>query len=127
NVDRVAQAPPRPKGGRMSAPLTAVELFAGAGGLALGTEKAGFKHALLAERDRAACATLRLNRPGWTVKEGDARDVDFTGYRGVDLIAGGPPCQSFSAASRARRGSTRRRLLREHDPRNMFPAAVQAI
>ncbi len=107
----------------MSPPLTAVELFAGAGGLALGTERAGFRHALLAEWDHDACETLRQNPeyPEWRdlVVEGDVRDVDFTAYRGVDLIAGGPPCQSFST------GRGGRRLGRAE--LNMFPAAVQAI
>ena len=106
----------------MSAPLTAVDLFAGAGGLALGTERAGFRHALLAEWDHDACETLRLNpeHPEWrdVVVEGDVRDVDFTAYRGVDLIAGGPPCQSFSMAGRRKLGKA---------ALNMFPAAVQAI
>ncbi len=88
----------------MSAPLTAVELFAGPGGLALGTERAGFRHLALVEWDRDACATLRANRPGWPVIEGDVRDVDFARHLGVDLVAGGPPCQSFSSAG-ARGGS----------------------
>jgi len=103
----------------MTAPLTAIELFAGGGGLALGTEEAGFQHPALIEWDRDACATLR-QRPEWrgVVVEGDVRDVDFTAYRGVDLIAGGPPCQSFSTAGKRKLGAA---------ALNMFPAAVQAI
>ena len=80
---------------------TSVELFAGAGGLALGMEKAGFKHVLLNEMDKAACQTLRLNRPGWNVLQGDVHRVDFTPLRGkVDLLTGGFPCQAFSYAGK---------------------------
>ncbi len=50
-----------------------IELFAGAGGLALGMEKAGIQHALLNEIDKYACATLKHNRPEWNVLEGDVR------------------------------------------------------
>lgn len=78
-----------------------IELFAGAGGLALGMEKAGFKHVLLNEFDSHACNTLRLNRPEWNVVEGDVADVDFTPWRGrVDFISGGFPCQAFSYAGK---------------------------
>lgn len=78
---------------------TSVELFAGAGGLALGFEKAGFKHLLLNEVDKHACATLRHNRPDWPVLEQDVQQVDFSKYRGqVDLVSGGFPCQAFSYA-----------------------------
>ncbi|HRN04941.1 MAG TPA: DNA cytosine methyltransferase, partial [Muribaculaceae bacterium] len=55
---------------------TSVELFAGAGGLALGLEKAGFKHILLNEYDHNACETLRTNRPQWNVVESDIHDLD---------------------------------------------------
>src|SRR3989339_33541 len=56
------------KNTRMS-PYTAIELFAGAGGTALGMENAGIKHVLLNENDKHACETLRLNKPGWCVLE----------------------------------------------------------
>lgn len=80
---------------------TSVELFAGAGGLALGLSKAGFRHVLLNEFDSAACATLRANRPDWNVLEGDVHGIDFTPLRGkVDFLSGGFPCQAFSFAGK---------------------------
>jgi DNA (cytosine-5)-methyltransferase 1 len=76
-----------------------IELFAGAGGLALGLEKAGFNAILLNEIDKHACATLRQNRPHWNVLEGDISQIDFTPYWGnVDFVSGGFPCQTFSYA-----------------------------
>ena len=78
-----------------------VELFAGAGGLALGLEQAGFKSVLLNEKDKYACATLRANRPNWNVIEDDIENVDFTHLNGkVDLLTGGFPCQPFSYAGK---------------------------
>lgn len=78
-----------------------VELFAGGGGLALGMEKAGLKHILLNEFDKAACNTLRVNRPEWNVVEGDVRHIDFTPLRDkVDFLSGGFPCQAFSFAGK---------------------------
>ena len=44
-----------------------IELFAGAGGLALGIEKAGFETKALIEFDKAASDTLKCNRPNWNV------------------------------------------------------------
>lgn len=80
-----------------------IELFAGAGGLALGLEKAGFNAVLLNEVDKNACATLRHNRPHWKVTEDDIKNIDFTSYRGtVDFISGGFPCQAFSYAGNKR-------------------------
>lgn len=76
-----------------------MELFAGAGGLALGLEKAGFEVALLNELDRHAGATLKINRPYWNVAVGDVAEIDFTRYRNkIDLLSGGFPCQAFSYA-----------------------------
>jgi len=77
---------------------TCVELFAGAGGLAIGAERAGFKHLLLNEFNPNACATLRLNRPGWNVVEEDITKLSF--HEKPDVVFGGPPCQAFSMAGR---------------------------
>ncbi len=78
-----------------------VELFAGAGGLALGMEKAGFKSVLLNEFDKHACNTLRDNRPKWNVIEGDITNVNFTEYKDqIDILSGGFPCQAFSYAGK---------------------------
>jgi DNA (cytosine-5)-methyltransferase 1 len=78
-----------------------LELFAGAGGLAVGMEKAGLKCVALNEIDKFACNTLRRNRPHWNVLEGDIKDFDFTEYKDqVDLVTGGFPCQAFSYAGK---------------------------
>lgn len=78
-----------------------MELFAGAGGFALGLEKAGLKCALLNEIDKWACQTLRQNRPNWNVVEGDVREIDFTPYQGkIEVVTGGFPCQAFSYAGK---------------------------
>jgi DNA (cytosine-5)-methyltransferase 1 len=78
-----------------------LELFAGAGGLALGMEKAGLKCIALNEIDKWACQTLRNNRPNWKVLEGDIKNFDFSEYRNkVEVVTGGFPCQSFSYAGK---------------------------
>ena len=78
-----------------------IELFAGAGGLAIGLDKAGFKSIIHNEIDKHACNTLRKNRPDWDVVEGDISNVDFTPYRKqVDIVSGGFPCQAFSYAGK---------------------------
>lgn len=77
----------------------AIELFAGAGGLALGLENAGFTHVLLNEFDEHACNTLRKNRPLLNVVQGDVHNIDFSEYKGkIDFLSGGFPCQAFSYA-----------------------------
>lgn len=82
-------------------PYRLLELFAGAGGLAIGMEMAGFESVLLNEIDPAACKTLRRNRPGWNVVEGDIANLDFTPYREeIDIVSGGFPCQAFSYAGK---------------------------
>ncbi|NMW63483.1 DNA (cytosine-5-)-methyltransferase [Mobiluncus mulieris] len=88
---------PKPNG------FTSVDLFAGAGGTALGLENAGFRHVLLSELDKDAVATLRLNRPNWNVSAGDVASLDFRAFAGkVDLVEGGFPCQAFSYAGHSR-------------------------
>lgn len=85
-----------------------IELFAGAGGLALGIEKAGFDTIGLIEFDRDASETLRHNRPNWRVIHDDIANIsclDLEKYFSVkkgelDLLSGGAPCQSFSYAGK---------------------------
>ncbi|XQY90623.1 DNA (cytosine-5-)-methyltransferase [Metabacillus sp. HB246100] len=87
---------------------SAVELFAGAGGLALGLEEAGFHSKGLVELDKFACQTLRKNRPNWNVIEKDIIDVAEQGIKNfvdvpigeLDLLSGGYPCQAFSYAGK---------------------------
>ena len=99
--------------------LDVVEICAGAGGQALGLERAGFEHALAVELDSSACGTLRANRPAWKVAEGDVADRDLwrpEDYRGVALLAGGVPCPPFTVAGR-QLGAT--------DERDLFAWAVE--
>ena len=78
-----------------------IDLFAGAGGLSIGLEQAGFEHILLNEIDRDAVKTLRTNRPDWEVAFQDVKTLDLEEYKGsIDLISGGFPCQSFSHAGK---------------------------
>ncbi len=80
---------------------TVLELFAGAGGLAVGMEKAGLKCVALNEIDKWACNTLRNNRPNWNVLEGDIKTFSFTEFENkVDVVTGGFPCQAFSYAGK---------------------------
>lgn len=99
-------------------PPTVVEICAGAGGQALGLEQAGFDHAGLVEIDPHACATLRLNRPGWRVHQADIQTFDGGRYRGADVLAGGLPCPPFSVAGKK---------LGKADERNLFPAAIRLV
>ncbi len=81
--------------------FTVIELFAGAGGLAVGLEKAGLKCVALNEIDKYACKTLRTNRPNWNVLEGDIKQFDFSEYHNsIDVVTGGFPCQAFSYAGK---------------------------
>ncbi len=115
-------APPSRRSSEVEAAAqpTSVELFAGGGGMVLGTEAAGWRHLALSELDRRACETLSRNGAmrvpspaaaleavdggpqddvrgaavniGWPLLEGDCRRLDWTGLCGrVDLLAGGPP------------------------------------
>lgn len=79
--------------------LQVIELFAGAGGLALGLHNAGLSCTALVEIDRHAAATLKLNRPHWNVIDKDIAEVSFKGMS-ADVVAGGFPCQAFSYAGK---------------------------
>lgn len=76
-----------------------LELFAGAGGLALGLENAGLECIKLVEVDKIACQTLKENRPHWNVQCEDICNVDFKSID-ADVVAGGFPCQAFSYAGK---------------------------
>ncbi len=100
-------------------PYTSVEVCAGAGGQAVGLEAAGFDHLACVEIDAAACQTLRHNRPGLNVIEGDLREwepsAELIAAR-PDLLAGGVPCPPFSIAGRQ---------LGRDDDRDLFPRMLE--
>jgi DNA (cytosine-5)-methyltransferase 1 len=106
--------------------MESIELFTGAGGLALGSHAAGFHHKACIEWNGDACATLRFNSamkalPGiheWNVVQTDIRDTRFDRFRQVDLVAGGPPCQPFSLGGK-HKGM--------NDGRNMLPEFARAV
>jgi DNA (cytosine-5)-methyltransferase 1 len=106
--------------------LRSLELFSGAGGLALGLARAGFAHSCLIEIDEYCRDTLIENKRrglehvrDWNVIRKSVSEIDFTVYTGkVALVAGGPPCQSFSMGGKARGYS---------DQRNLFPQAIRAV
>ena len=106
--------------------LRCVELFAGAGGLAIAAARAGFDHDAVLEYNHDACETIRANqRRGydlvrhWPLIEGDVHNQDFQTWNGrVDLVSGGPPCQPFSIGGK--HGAM-------GDRRNLFPEAARAV
>ena len=79
--------------------FTVVELFAGAGGLALGLENAGLKTKFLNEIDKDCIETLKKNRPDWKIINSDVKDVNFSEIES-DVVSGGFPCQAFSYAGK---------------------------
>lgn len=95
--------------------IKGIELFAGAGGLALGLEQAGIEGLAFVELDKSACKTLIKNRHKWNVIEDDIANVDFTKYkRKADIVSGGAPCQAFSyAGKRLGFGDTRGTLFEQ--------------
>lgn len=104
---------------------TSLELFTGAGGLAFGLSRAGFRHVALVERDAAACQTVRHNQKAgvqpvvdWPLLEKDVSSIDFASHKGVDLLAGGPPCQPFAISGKRQAHG---------DDRNMFPTMLAAV
>ncbi|CAA0100689.1 Modification methylase AplI [BD1-7 clade bacterium] len=102
--------------------MASIELFAGAGGLALGLHEAGFLPKAVIEFNKDACRTLRANQiflQGSGVHEGDVSQFDYFSIpEAVELISGGPPCQPFSLGGKAKGHS---------DSRDMFPEAIRAI
>jgi DNA (cytosine-5)-methyltransferase 1 len=106
--------------------MNSIELFAGAGGLAMGVARAGFHHAAVIEWKDDACRTIEENaahyggtNDSFTLHCGDVRNFDFRPYaNGLELVSGGPPCQPFSLGGK-HKGNL--------DVRDMFPAAVNAV
>lgn len=108
--------------------MKSLELFTGAGGLALGTHAVGFEHLGLVEWNADACRTLKANVdentvPGidrWKIHHADIRTFDFGVYKNehVDLVAGGVPCQPFSIGGKGQGMD---------DERDMFPQFVRAV
>jgi DNA (cytosine-5)-methyltransferase 1 len=105
--------------------MNSIELFTGCGGLALGLSRAGFQSLRMSEWDKHSVANIEHNRKrrlqtirDWPIHLEDVRTVDWTKYHGIDLVAGGPPCQPFSIGGR-HRGS--------EDTRDMWPEAIRAV
>ncbi|MFJ1543572.1 DNA cytosine methyltransferase [Streptomyces sp. NPDC088246] len=94
--------------------LRFVDVCAGAGGLALGLEQAGFDPVLLLDKKPVACETLRLNRPAWKVLEMDLLEFvpdEHPETYDVDLLSAGPPRVKSSATVARTETEEEQRLL----------------
>src|SRR5262249_50318057 len=94
--------------------FSSLEICAGAGGQAVGLERAGFDPLLLIDNDTHTCNTLRANRPRWNVLQTDLRlfvGADHPEILDVDLLSGGVPCTPFSVAGKLQGSSDHRDLL----------------
>ncbi|TXC79111.1 DNA cytosine methyltransferase [Paraburkholderia azotifigens] len=104
--------------------FSCAELFAGCGGMATGLSQAGFHHVAMAEFNKQACSTLRhhfvedTEQSSPSILEDDVRNIDWTALSNVDLVAGGPPCQPFSAGGLS---------AGKADHRDMWPEAIRAV
>lgn len=106
--------------------MNSIELFAGAGGLGMGIERAGFKQILAVEKNIECCNTIARNKIlgvneliNWNVLNDDIRNIDFKKYEDqITLVSGGPPCQPFSLGGKH---------LGDLDIRDSFPETIRAI
>jgi len=106
--------------------MRSVELYTGAGGLALGLSRAGFNHLALVELDKDSCETIEENKKRrvrevqeWPVFNCDVHDFDYESVpEGIELLAAGVPCQPFSIGGKHKG---------HNDERNLFPQTVEAI
>lgn len=99
--------------------FSSLEICAGAGGQALGLEKAGFNHTLLIEYEHDYCQCIKSNRPQWDVLCQDVRLFSGFPYRNkIDLLSGGVPCPPFSVAGKQ---------LGKEDERDLFPEMLRLV
>lgn len=98
--------------------MKSLEIFSGTGGLAKGIEIAGFEHVSLVEINKDACISLRRNFNSEIIFEGDIANFDLNSLTGIDIVAGGPPCQPFSLGGKHKANQ---------DSRDMFPYAIRCI
>src|SRR5579863_7706248 len=106
--------------------MQSIELYTGAGGLALGISRAGFNHLAVVELDKHSCLTIKENQKrrvehirGWPVFNCDVRDFDCDSIpENIELLAAGVPCQPFSIGGKHKGHS---------DERNLFPQTVDVI
>lgn len=92
---------------------TFLGLFAGAGGLDLGFELAGFIHSESNEILDCAVDTLKANRPDWNVVHGDVREYAPSYKNGLDVLLAGFPCQGFSLGGHRKESDERNSLYKE--------------
>jgi DNA (cytosine-5)-methyltransferase 1 len=99
---------------------TFIDLFAGAGGLSIGIEQAGFKLLAATDWDHWSCETLRANHKDVYIVEGDITELNLNDFekniqnKQVDLIVGSPPCQGFSALGKRLADDPRNQLWRQY-------------
>ncbi len=106
--------------------MNSIELFSGAGGLALGLEMSGWRHKALVENNEHACSTIHLNESlnhplakDWKLYSDDVRFMQYNKlFKSIDMVAGGPPCQPFSLGGK-------HQSYKDH--RDMFPEVVRAV
>ncbi len=83
-----------------------IDLFAGAGGMSLGFDKAEFENILAVEYDKCFAETYSFNFPKHNLKVADIKNISneeikkLIGNNKIDVIIGGPPCQGFSIAGK---------------------------
>lgn len=114
----VAPEAPTRERERRKGTLSSLDLFSGAGGLTLGLHQAGFRPELAVELNADACETFVGVFPKITVEPKPISEFDFRRFEGIDLVAGGPPCQPFSSGGKG---------LASDDHRDMIPEFIRAV